>query len=75
MIETEKLRRHGIMKLIFPRLLLIQATTDFPMNGTMYTGIAADSASHKNLANDLMMNLCFVYFETGRDIYITMTGI
>jgi len=29
-----------------------------------------DSGSHRNLANDIVMKLCSVYFGTGRDIYV-----
>ena len=51
--------------------LLFEATTDFAMNGKIYLGREAkEETSHRNLSNDLVINLYSVYFETGRDIYL-----
>ena len=36
----------------------------------IYSGRESDSAPHRNLANDIVMKLCSVYFDTGRDIYV-----
>ena len=40
------------------------------MNGTIHLGREAHLASQRNLANDLVLTLCSVYFETGRDVYL-----
>ena len=49
---------------------LCEATTSFSLNGTIYSGKESGSAPHRNLANDVVMNLCSVYFGTSRDIYV-----
>ena len=49
---------------------LCEATTGFALNGMIYSGRESDSAPHRNLANDIVMKLCSVYFGTGRDIYV-----
>ena len=49
---------------------LCETTTGFAMNATIYIGREAYSAPQRNLGNDLVMNLCSVYFDTGRDIYL-----
>ena len=49
---------------------LCEATTGFALNGMIYSGRESDSAPHTNLANDIVMKLCLVYFGTGRDIYV-----
>ena len=49
---------------------LCEATTSFALNGMIYSGRESDSAPHRNLANDIVMKLCSVYFGTGRDIYV-----
>ena len=44
---------------------LCEATTGFALNGMIYSGRESDSAPHRNLANDIVMKLCSVYFGTG----------
>ena len=36
----------------------------------IYSGRESDSGPHRNLANDIVIKLCSVYFGTGRDIYV-----
>ena len=36
----------------------------------IYSGRESDSGPHRNLANDIVMQLCSVYFGTSRDIYV-----
>jgi len=36
----------------------------------IYSGRESDSGPHRNLVNDIVMQLCSVYFGTGRDIYV-----
>ena len=49
---------------------LCEATTGFALKGMIYSGRKSDSAPHRNLANDIVMKLCPIYFGTGRDIYV-----
>ena len=36
----------------------------------IYSERESDSGPHRNLANDIVMKLCSVYFGTGRDVYV-----
>ena len=54
---------------------LCEATTGFALKGMIYSGRESDSGPHRNLANDIVMKLCSVYFGTGRDISYMLTGI
>ena len=47
-----------------------EATTGFALNGMVYSRRKSDSGPHRDLANDIVMQLCSVYFGTGRDIYV-----
>ena len=49
---------------------LCEATTGFALHGMIYSGREENNAPHRNLANDIVMNLCSVYYGTGRDIYV-----
>ena len=49
---------------------LCEATTGFALKGMIYSRKDSDSGPYKNLANDIAMKLCSVYFGTGRDIYV-----
>ena len=49
---------------------LCEATTGFALKGMIYSERESDLVTHKNLANDIVIKLCSVYFGTGRDIYI-----
>ena len=49
---------------------LCEATTGFALHGMIYSGREENNPPHRNLANDIVMNLCFVYYGTGRDIYV-----
>ena len=49
---------------------LCEAITSFALNGMIYCERESDSEQHRNLANDIVMKLCLVYFGTGRDIYV-----
>ena len=60
-----KPRKNGV-KLFW----LCEAKTGFALNGIIYSGRESDSGLHRNLANDIVMQLCSVYFGTGRDIYV-----
>ena len=47
---------------------LCEATTGLALNCIIYSERESISARHKNLANDLVINLGSIYFGTGRDI-------
>ena len=49
---------------------LCEATTGFALKSMVYSGRESDSVPHRNLADDVVMKLCSVYFDTGRDIYV-----
>ena len=49
---------------------LCKATTGFALYGMIYSGREENNASQRNLANNIVMNLCSVYYVTGRDIYV-----
>ena len=49
---------------------LCEATTGFVLHGIIYSGREENNAPHQNLANNIVMNLCSVYYDTGRDIYV-----
>ena len=49
---------------------LCEATTGFALKGMFFSGRESDSVLHRNLADDVVMKLCSVYFDTGRDIYV-----
>ena len=49
---------------------LCEATTGFALHGMIHTGREKNNAPHRNLANDIMMNLRSVYYGTGLDIYV-----
>ena len=49
---------------------LCEVTSGFALNGSIYSGRELGSAAHRNLANDLVINLCSVYLGTGRDICV-----
>ena len=49
---------------------LCEATTGFALHGMIYSGREENNPPHQNLANDIVMNLCSVYYGTGRDIYV-----
>ena len=44
---------------------LCEATTASALKGMIYSGRGSDSGPHRNLANDIVMKLCSVYFGTG----------
>ena len=47
-----------------------EATTGFVLKDIIYSGRESDSVPHRNLATDILMKLCSIYFGTGRDIYV-----
>ena len=49
---------------------LYEATTGFALNGMIYSGREENNAPHRNLANNIVMNLCSVYYGTNWDIYV-----
>ena len=49
---------------------LCEATTGFALKGMICSGRDSDSGPNRNLANDIVMKLCSVYFGTGRDVYV-----
>ena len=49
---------------------LCKATTEFAFYGIIYSGREENNAPHRNLANNIVMNLCSVYYSIGRDIYV-----
>ena len=49
---------------------LCEATTGLALKSMVYSGRESDSVPHRNLADDVVMKLCSVYFDTGRDIYV-----
>ena len=51
---------------------LCEATTGFALKGMIYSGREFGSGPHRNLANDIVIKLCLVYFGTGRDIYVDL---
>ena len=48
---------------------LCEATTGFAFHGMIYSGREENNAPHRNLENNIVMNLCSVYYGTGPDIY------
>ena len=55
-----KLRKYGV-KLFW----LCEATTGFALKDMIYSGKESDSEPHRNLANEIVIKLCSVYFGTG----------
>ena len=49
---------------------LCEATTGFALYGMIYSGREENNAPHRNLGNDIVMNLCSVYYGIGRYIYV-----
>ena len=49
---------------------ICEAATGFALHGMIYSGRKENNAPHQNLANDIVMNLCSVYYGIGRDIYV-----
>ena len=49
---------------------LCEATTGFALKGMIYSGRESGSGPHRNLASDIVIKLCSVYFGTGQDIYV-----
>ena len=49
---------------------LCEATTGFALKDMIYSGREFNSEPHRNLANDIVMKLCLVYFGAGRDIFV-----
>ena len=47
---------------------LCEAITEFALHSMIYSGREENSAHHRNLANDILMNFCTVYYGTGRDV-------
>ena len=62
---SSKPRKYGV-KLFW----LCKAIAGFALTGMIYSGRESDSGFHRNLSNDIVMQLCSVYFGTGRDIYV-----
>ena len=49
---------------------LCEATTGFALHGIIYSGRKENNAPYRNLTNDIVMNLCSLYYGTGRNIYV-----
>ena len=49
---------------------LCEATTGFALKGMVYSERESDLVPHRNLADDIVIKLCSVYFDTSRDIYV-----
>ena len=47
-----------------------EATTGFVLHGMIYSGREENNAPHRNLENHIVMNMCSVYYGTGRHIYV-----
>ena len=49
---------------------LCEATAGFALHGIIYSSREEKNAPHRNLAKDIVMNLCSIYYDTGQDIYV-----
>ena len=49
---------------------LCEATTEFALYDMIYSGREENNTPHQNLANDIVMNLCSVYYGIDQDIYV-----
>ena len=59
-----KPRKYGL-KLFWVR----ESKTGFALNGLIYSGRQPNEPARRNLATDVVLELCAPFFGTGREIY------